>query len=423
MNKKPINEIRVEDYIQQDFANWESEDLFEVTRYYEAYVNDAKKKGYYIYGQPVSSSPGPRFTVYDFNQKREREFINFCSYNYCGFSYHPEVLKASKKALDQYGAGAVSAPLLSGTYDVTINLENKIAEFKQKDAAIIFSSGYGTNLGTIQALMRPGDVVVMDMLAHASIVDGAKLSGADMKFFRHNSPKHLDRLLSGLKTKRVLVCFEGVYSMDGDIAPVDEIVEVCKKHNVKTLIDEAHSTLVFGEKGRGVAEHFGVEQDIDLHIGTFSKSFGGIGGFCAANSEIIIYLKYYARSFLFSCGISPVMSAGLLKALEIYQNDPTIKERIWENSAYMKKKLDDSGFDTLDSKSQVIPVIAGKDSELREASVRMQDKGLFLGAITYPAVPKNKTRFRISVSSEHTKKDIDDAVDIMIQVYKDMGKF
>ncbi|MCD7935412.1 MAG: aminotransferase class I/II-fold pyridoxal phosphate-dependent enzyme [Tannerellaceae bacterium] len=412
-----IRTINCDDYTQVDFFEYRGDDLFEVTDYFSAYLQDATRKGYMVYGHPVTSAPGAEFDVYDGIQNKERHFLNFCSYNYLGYSCHPEVVATVQNTLSRYGTGAVSAPLLSGYYDLSRQLEETIAGFKCKEAAVLFPTGYGANLGVLSCLLKPGDVAVMDILSHASIYDGARLAGADIKVFSHNNAEHLERILKNLTTKRVIVCVEGVYSMDGDLVNLPEIVAVCKKYGVKILLDEAHATLLFGENGRGVAEHFGLEDQIDVTIGTFSKSFGAIGGFAVGEARVMTYLRMYARSYVFSCAMAPHTAAGILKVIELYQKDKSCLAKLWENTHYMQQKLTAAGLNTGATQSQVIPVIVGNDRRLREISRMIHARGLYTGVVTYPAVSGKRTRLRLSMSSNHTMEQMDSCVDIIKEAF------
>ncbi len=412
--------VNCDDYSLVDFQNFESEDLFEVADYFYEYLADGFKKMYMVYGQPMMSSPKTEFEVFDWNSNSVRKFLNFCSYNYLGFSYHPEVIKTVQEAIEKFGTGAVSAPLLSGYSEMLRKLEEEIAKLKGKEMSIVFPTGYGTNVGILSALLRPGDVAVMDILSHASIYDGVRLAGADIKIFAHNNPKHLEKVLKSLKTKRVIVCVEGVYSMDGDLANLPELIPICRRYGAKILVDEAHATLVFGENGGGVAEHFGLEDEVDISIGTFSKSFGAIGGFAAGNEKIMTYLRMFARAYVFSCAMAPHTAAGILKVLEIFKDDESLRDQLWENIHYMHKKLKDAGLDIGSTKSQVVPVMAGNDLRLREISKRIQENGLYTGVVTYPAVSKNKTRLRLSVSAKHTTEQMDECVRIISEVFEGM---
>lgn len=416
-NKFDIKDIDCDNYSQADFLEYRGEDLFEVTDYFSKYLQDAFDKGYMVYGNPILSAPKTEFDVYDGYSQEKRTFLNFCSYNYLGYSCRREVVDEVQRTLEKYGTGAVSAPLLSGYYDLSKKLELAIADLKNKESALIFPTGYGANLGVLSCLLKPGDVAVLDILSHASIYDGVRLAGADLKVFSHNNPEHLEKVLRSLKNKRMIVCLEGIYSMDGDIAKLPDLVRICKKYHAKILLDEAHSTLIFGEKGGGVAEFFGLEDQIDLTIGTFSKSFGAIGGFVAASSKIISYIRMYARSYVFSCAMAPHTAAGILKVLEIYVDDKVEKHKLLENTKYMQTKLKEAGLDIGETESQIIPVIVGNDKRLRKISRAIYDKGLYTGVVTFPAVSAKRTRLRLSLSSEHTIEQMDSCVEIIKDVF------
>lgn len=413
-----IQRINCDDYTQVDFFEYRGDDLFEVADYFSAFLQDAYQKGYMVYGNPISSAPVAEFNVYDNYQGKERGFLNFCSYNYLGYSYHPEVIATVQNTVAKYGTGAVSAPLLSGYYDLTKELECRIAQFKHKEDAVLFPTGYGANLGVISCLLKPGDVAVLDILSHASIYDGARLAGAKVKVFSHNNAEHLEKILKELDTKRVIVCIEGVYSMDGDLVNLPEIVAVCKKYGAKILLDEAHSTLIFGENGRGVAEHFDLEDQIDITVGTFSKSFGAIGGFVVGNAKLMSYIRMYARSYVFSCAMAPHTAAGILKVLKLYEQDKSNLAKLWKNTAYMQKRLQEAGLDTGETQSQVIPVIVGNDKRLREISRMIHARGLYTGVVTFPAVSSKRTRLRLSMSSNHTVEQIDTCVEIIKNAFE-----
>jgi len=416
MKKKSI---RVDDYTMADFAGFSGGDLFEVADYFWEYVEDARRRGYMVYAQPMVSGPRPEFEVYDNNAGRVRRFLNFCSYNYLGMSFHPEVMRAVQETVGRFGTGAVSAPLLSGFSQPLLELEAAMAELKGKEAAVVFSTGYGANLGILSGLLKPGDVAVLDILSHASIYDGVRLSGAEIKVFAHNNPRHMEKVLKSLAGKRVIVCVEGVYSMDGDLANLPEIIPIAKRYGAKVLVDEAHASLIFGKRGGGVAEHFGLEDQVDISIGTFSKSFGAIGGYAAGEKKLMTFLRMFSRAYVFSCAMAPHTAAGILKVLEIFRRDPGERERLWDNIRYMHDHLRAAGLDIGNTKSQVVPVMAGSDLRLREISRRIQEKGLSTGVVTYPAVSKNKTRLRLSVSSAHTREHMDRCIAVIRDVFEE----
>jgi 8-amino-7-oxononanoate synthase len=409
------------DYDYTNFYFAAGDDPFAIVEPFAEWYGAVRPRGYYQYELPLHSAPSTRVDVEDTKTHEvRRDLINFASYNYLGLSYRDEVKQAIKEAVDIYGGGASGSPILSGTTALHRQLSEKLAEFKQKESTLIFPTGYSANVGVIAGLMRSGDLIVADQYAHASIVDGIILSKATSRFFRHNRPEDLDRKLRGFDGKK-LVIIEGVYSMDGDIPPLPEIVEVARRHNARILIDEAHSTFVFGENGRGVAEHFGLEDEIDLHIGTFSKSLGGQGGFLASDRTVIDYIRGFARSRFFSCALAPTVTAGILKALEIADAEPQLRTKLWDNVAYMQKLLRDGGVDIGDSSSQVIPIMVRNDATVMEIGEQLLRGGVFINPVKYPAVGKHKSRFRMSISADHSKEQLDEGAGIIIDVLRRNG--
>jgi glycine C-acetyltransferase len=366
------------------------------------------------------SSPSTRIELEEKLEQRRLNLLNLSSYNYLGLSNRPEVIAAAKRALDRYGLGAAGSPVLSGTMGIHVELERSIARFKRKPAAMVFPTGYSANLGLIQGLMRPGDLIVADQNAHASIVDGAILSKADVRFFKHNRPDDLEKKINGRSGKKLIVV-EGVYSMDGDVCRLPEVVEIAKRHDARILIDEAHSTFIYGEHGRGVAEHFGLEDEIDIHVGTLSKALGGQGGFVAGSQSLYKYLEGFARSRLFSCALSPIVTAGVLESLHIAEREPELRQKLWANVAHIRGQLQEHGVDVGESTSQVIPVMIRNDRRIFEIAHKMQRAGLYLQPIVYPAVAKHRSRFRISVSAAHTFEQLDEGVSILTRVLREEG--
>jgi 8-amino-7-oxononanoate synthase len=412
--------MSVSDYDYSSFYYSSSDDPFAILEPFNEWYARATRAGYYLYGQPMSTPPRPCVDLQEQLQQQHIKLLNFSSYNYLGLSYRPEVIAAAKRALDQYGLGAAGSPILSGTMTVHEELERELAAFKRKEAALVFPTGYSTNVGLIQGLMRAGDWVIADQNAHASIVDGAILSKANVKFFKHNKPDDLEKKLAGTSGKR-LVVIEGVYSMDGDVCRLPEIVDVSKRHQARIVIDEAHSTFVYGANGRGVVEHFGLEDEIDVHVGTFSKALGGQGGYVAGTRNLCKYLMGFARSRFFSCALSPVVAAGVLEALRIVQKEPELRQRLWENVRYIREQLADYGIDTGESTSQVVPIMIRNDRRIMHIAHRLQEAGLYLQPILYPAVAKHRSRFRMSISASHTRDQMDEAVSILVRVLREEG--
>ena len=410
--------------MEYDYTNFyfgAGEDPFALLEPFDDWWSAVRPAGYYLYELPLHTSPG---TVVDVEDTKTREvrkgLINFASYNYLGLSYRPEVKQAIKDAADIYGGGASGSPILSGTTELHRRLAEGMAAFKKKEAALIFPTGYSANVGTIAGLMRSGDLIVADQYAHASVVDGMILSKATSRFFRHNKVEDLDRKLSGFEGKK-LVIVEGVYSMDGDVPPLADIVTVCRKHGARLMIDEAHSTFVFGENGRGVVEDQGLEDEVDIHLGTFSKSLGGQGGYTAGSARLVNYLRGFSRSRFFSCALSPVVVAGLLKALELAQAEPELRKKLWHNVDFMQKKLAGAGVPMGDSTSQVIPIMVRDDARIFQMGEEVFREGVFINPVKYPAVGKNKSRFRMSISAAHTEEELEKGADIIIRVLKRYG--
>ena len=380
-------------------------------------AHPAVRKGFSFFEQVLLEAPRVSTRILSNLDGRERRIINLTSYNYLGLSTHPEVIAASKAALDKYGLGSSGAPLLSGTLDIHVEFARRLAEFKGKEDCLLYSSGLGANIGAIQGIMRKGDYLVMDEKCHKSLVDGGTLSGAKMLFFDHNDMDSLQMMLEKAKGKRILVVVEGVYSMDGDLPKLPEILDLCDTYGAGSYIDEAHSTLIFGENGRGVAEHFGVENRIGVSFGTLSKSFGGVGGFVCASKSLIRYLKGYSSAWNFSCAPSPAVTGGLMKALEVATRDSSLRDALWTNVSYMKEGLEGLGLDLGGSESHVIPIIIGPSGEkLMGYAEAMQKRGLFLQPVDFPAVPAHARRFRISVSSQLSREEMDETLTIIEDV-------
>jgi 8-amino-7-oxononanoate synthase len=384
--------------------------------WYEA----ALPNGYYIYSQPLSSAPTTRVVVRNKKTNELQEMLNLASYNYLGVSYRDEVKQAAIEAIHKYGLGASGSPILSGTFDIHLELADAISRFKGKEGTVLFPTGYSANVGFISSLMRAGDTILLDQYSHASIVDGAILAKSKTVFFRHNNPLDLERKLSSVKGKK-LVVVEGVYSMDGDVCVLPDIVEVAKRHGARILIDEAHSTFLFGPNGRGVAEHFGLDKEVDFHLGTFSKSLGGQGGFVCGDKDLINYVNAFSRSRFFSCNLAPPLAAGLLAGLKIVQNEPELRAKLWSNVAFLRRRFAEEGIDIGKSTSQVMPVLVNNDTKVFAVAEKIQDRGIFLQPVTYPAVPKHKSRLRVSISAAHTEADLESAVTIIGDVLREEG--
>ena len=356
----------------------------------------------------------------------EHNLVNFSSYNYLGYANHPEVIQAAKDALDTFGLGATGSPLLNGTFDIHKKLEDSLTSFfGQKGYGIsLFSSGYGANIGVVSSYIHKGDYVVLDHSSHASLIDGAVMSQGTVKLFRHNDAEFLERILKRIskENRRILVCVEGVYSTDGDYGNLKDIVTVTKNYGASILVDEAHSLLIAGSTGKGVVEEFDVLADVDLVIGTFSKSFGGIGGCVYAKNDLINYMNYYARSRMFSCALDPAVTGGILKALELASGSDgdEKRKRIIENADFLRSLLKDK-VDIGTSHSWVIPIIFGDERKSLPLGDYLMKRGYDFSIMMFPAVKKNKSIIRAFVTSEHTKEQLEGCAEALIDASKEFN--
>ena len=339
--------------------------------------------------------------------------INLCSYNYLGLANRPEVIAAAHEALETHGLGACGSPMLSGMTDLHRELERKVAEFLGREDAMLFNSGFGGALGTISGILRKSDVAILDNRSHLSLRDGAVLSRCRTEKFEHNDPESLNVALSRQNARRKLVVVEGIYSMDGDFGNLKELINVAESHGASTFVDEAHSMLACGDHGRGAAEVFGVEGRTRVVYGTFSKAFGALGGFVAGPSETIRYLRFYAHPYVYSCALPPVIVAAILKALEIGQREPELRTRLWENAEYFRTQLQRLGIDTGASTTYVMPIVIGDRERMYRVGHELRRRGLWVAPVDYPAVPQNKICFRACVTANHTRGDLDEALNIL----------
>jgi glycine C-acetyltransferase/8-amino-7-oxononanoate synthase len=341
-----------------------------------------------------------------------KKLINFCSNNYLGLANNPRVTKKASEVLKKFGAGSGASRLVSGNLRVHEELEHRIAKFEGAEAAIIFPTGYMANIGTIQALVGAGDAVVIDRLNHASIIDGARLSGAKMLVYAHRDMDQLEKVLksaSGLKKK--LIVTDYVFSMDGDLAPLDEMVNIAKRNNAMLMIDTAHSTGVMELKVQDAR----LKTDIII-MGTLSKAIGSLGGFIAGSGQLIEYLRNKARAFIYTTALPPAVAAASIASFDIIENDDSLRKKLWKNVEYLKKKLEPLGLNTLDSKTQIVPIMIGDARKTMEASNYLYLSGIFLSAIRPPTVPQGTSRLRLTVTAMHTKEDIDLLIEKLAEV-------
>ena len=399
-------------------------DVNEATRF-ASWVNSASADGVWAFEAPRLGAQRTNVRLRR-ESGDEIEVVNFSAYNYLGYGYHPEVIAAAKDALDCYGLGAASSPVISGTMAIHKEFEERLTAFMGlPDRGVsLFSSGYGANLGTVGALLKPGGYVVLDRSAHMSLLEGAQLSRAKILYFRHNDAGHLEELLKGIADghTRILVCMEGVYSADGDFGRVRDLAQVAKRYGAKTLVDEAHSMLLAGPTGRGVCEQDDALDLVDLIVMTFSKSFSGIGGALVARKAITQYVNWYARCRMFSCALDPAVTGGMLKVLELAQSDDGAarRARIRENAAYLRSIL--AGQVNIGtSKSWIVTAFYGKERHTLSLNDYLQREGLDTSIMQFPAVPKNEARIRLFVTSEHTREQMDYAARIVVKAADKFG--
>ncbi len=352
-----------------------------------------------------------------------RKVLNLCSNNYLGFADHPRLKEAAKKAIDEYGVGPGAVRSIAGTQTIHLELERKLADFKHAPACIVLQAGFSANTAVIPAITGRGDVIFSDELNHASIIDGCRLSRADVVRYQHNDVDDLRNKIIEHKdsARRMLIVTDGVFSMDGDIAPLPEIVEIADEFGAIVMVDDAHGEGVLGDSGRGIVNHFRLEGRVDIEVGTLSKAFGVMGGFVTGPEVLIDYLRQRARPFLFSSGLTPADTAAAIAAVDmLLESDEPVKT-LWDNAAYFQKGLKEAGFDTGGTQTPITPVMLGDAKLASEFSKKLFEKGIFAQSISYPTVPRGKARIRCMVSAAHSKQDLDFALEKFVETAKELG--
>jgi glycine C-acetyltransferase len=352
-----------------------------------------------------------------------REVINLASNNYLGLANHPRMNAAASKAAAELGAGSGAVRSIAGTMSMHLELERRFADFKHAEAALLFQSGFTANAGTVAALLTKEDVIVSDRLNHASIIDGARLSRAEIKVFEHKDAEHAGALLeeTARPGRRQLLITDGVFSMDGDIAPLPALVAVAERHGAIMMIDDAHASGVLGAGGAGTVDHFGLHGRVDIQVGTLSKAIGVLGGFIAGPAELIEWLVNRGRPFLFSTSVPPAVTAACIEALDIIRDEPERLQRLWDNTRAFKAGLLDLGFDTGESETPITPVVIGEEETTQSFARRLFEEGVFTPAIVFPTVAKGRARVRTIVTAEHTSQDLDEALAIFERVGKELS--
>ena len=376
-----------------------------------------KDTGFYNNIRTLSSPQGSHLIV---DGKR---VLNFCSNNYLGLANHPKLVEAATEAMQKYGIGPAAVRSIAGTMDLHIELEKRMAQFKKVEASAFFQSGFTANGAIIPTLVGKEDVIFSDELNHASIIDGSRLSGAKIIRFAHADPQALEEAIkTAPEYRRTLMITDGVFSMDGDIAPLDQLIEICERHGVMSMVDDAHGEGVLGKGGRGIVDHFGLHGRVDVEVGTFSKAFGVVGGIVAGKAKIVDLLKQRGRPFLFSSAVTVPDTAACMAAIDLLEESTELVDRLWANARFFRAEMDKLGFDTGVTQTPITPVMLGEVTVAREFSRKLFENGLFAMALGFPTVPRGKARIRVMISASHSQQDLEEALDIFDRVGKQIAR-
>jgi len=389
-------------------------DIFEKCSRFDK-AKELISKGIYPYFRVIESAQDPEIIM------NGRRMIMIGSNNYLGLTNHPMVKEAAIEAIKKYGTGCAGSRFLNGTLTIHVDLEEKLARFMRKEAALVFSTGFQVNLGVISALAGKDDVIIIDKMDHASIIDGCRLSFSEVKKFRHNDMNDLERLLREYESKDKLIVIDGVFSMEGDIARLPEIITLAKQYGARVMVDDAHGIGVLGQTGRGTAEHFGLEDEVDLIMGTYSKSLASIGGFIAGSTDVIHYIKHTARSLIFSASPPPASVASVSAALDIIESEPERREALWRNTNKMFKGFTELGFEVGPSQTPIIPIVVNDNENAFIMAMMLQEEGVFANVAVSPAVPNGRALIRTSYMATHTEEQLDKVLMAFEKVGKRMG--
>ena len=377
-------------------------------------IRGLKEAGLYKTIRTIQSPQGAWLMVDD------KKVLNLCSNNYLGLANHPYLIQVAQQTLQSHGVGPAAVRTIAGTMDIHLELEERMAKFKKVEAAINFQSGFVANLGTIQALVSKEDVIFSDELNHASIIDGCRLSGARIIRYAHADAVNLEEVIKQNEGtyRRALIISDGVFSMDGDVAPLDKLCTVANAHDILLMVDDAHGEGVLGEGGRGIVDHFKLHGKVDIELGTFSKAFGVVGGIVAGNATLIDWLRQAGRPFLFSSAVTPADAAACLAAVDLLEKSTELVDRLWDNTRYFKKEIKNLGFDIGQSTTPITPIMLGDATIAQQFSQELFNLGVFATPIWYPTVPKDKARIRVMISAAHSQNDLDQG----LQAFKEVGK-
>jgi glycine C-acetyltransferase len=397
--------------------NFKLEKIMSKIDWLQEEIDGLKQAGLYNNIRTLSSPQGAWLVV------DGKQVLNFCSNNYLGLANHPRIVDAARKATEIYGVGPGAVRSIAGTMDLHVELERRLAAFKGVEAAITFQSGFNANLATIPALVGREDVIFSDRLNHASIIDGCRLSGAKIIAYEHNSPESLEAAIKEnlSQYRRALVVSDGVFSMDGDIAPLPALYEVAKKYDILLMVDDAHGEGVLGKGGRGIVDHFGLHGKVDIEVGTMSKAFGVMGGVVAGDKVIVEWLRQRGRPFLFSSAMTVPDAAACLAAVDLLESSTDLVDLLWDNARYFKAEMKKLGFDTGVSETPITPVMLGEAPLAQQFSRELYEEGVFAMAIGYPTVPQGKARIRVMISAAHDRDDLGKGLDGFARVGKKLG--
>lgn len=379
-------------------------------------ITELKKQKLFRELKIIENSQGPRVRI------DGKEVINLSSNNYLGLATHPKMIEKAQKATKELGVGSGAVRTIAGTLKIHQELEEKLADFKHTEAVLVFQSGFTCNMGVIEPLLSKEDVILSDELNHASIIDGIRLSKADKKIYKHSDMESLEEQLKNTQSYRLkLIVTDGVFSMDGDIAKLPEIVQLAEKYDAFVMVDDAHSSGVLGRNGRGSVDHFNLNGRVDIQVGTLSKAIGVLGGYIAGSKKLIDYLRHRGRPFLFSTSHPPGVVAANIAAIDILLEEPQLVDKLWDNAKYFKRGLNQLGFNTGNSETPITPVIVGQGELAMKLSDMLFEEGVFCTGIGYPTVPEDKSRVRTIVMATHTKDDLDKALEVFGRVGKKLG--
>ena len=378
-------------------------------------ARNVEKMGMYPYFRVISTEQDTEVVC------NGKKMLMMGSNSYLGLTNHPRVKEAAIKAIQKYGSGCAGSRFLNGTLDIHIELEEKLAKLTGKESALVFATGYQANLGTLSTIALKGDYIITDKLDHASIIDGCKLSYGEMLRFNHNDMVSLEKILKRVQGKNAMVVVDGIFSMEGDIADLPNIVKLCEKYKVGLMVDEAHSIGVLHKTGAGATMHFGLTDKTDIIMGTFSKSLASVGGFISASEEIIHYLKHFSRALIFSASLPPASAASVIEAIKIMEEEPERIEKLWENTHYMAKSFVEMGYDIGSSTTPVIPLYIGEMMKTFKMWKFLADEGVFINPVIPPAVPADMSMIRCSFMATHTREQLDMALEKFKKAGKKLG--